>query len=190
MSSGYGGRGHGKDVSSPQGWSPLYLLALSCYQLHVRGGLQGTGLCLFRKISSVHDKPLWTLPFVGHCCPSIMPVLFRKERTRVLSLKSLHFYRNHTFRLLTKSQYSIPFYPSKAQNLQKDIKNNQLARFQASSLSICKLGLIWVSKHKAKFPITYTGTFLRSKRLVATHLKPLELYNTERPCDGKWVTWQ
>lgn len=124
-------------------------------------------------------------------CRALLPqhytsFVFRRERTRVPSLKSLHFSSNHIFQLLTKSQYSTPFYPSKAQALQKERKKkpNQLARFQAPSLSICKRGLIWVSKHKAKVPITHRGTFLRSNRLVITHLRLLELCNTERPVMG------
>lgn len=152
------------------------------------GGLQGTGLCLFRKMEHRPSQASLNAALCGALLPQhYASFVFRRERTRVPPVKSLQFSCNHIFQLLTKSQYSSPFSPSKAQILQKE-KKPQLARFQAPSLSICKLGLIWVSRHNAEVPITHRGTFLRSNRLAITHLKLLELRNTERPCDGKRVT--
>lgn len=74
--------------------------------------------------------------------------VFRGERTKILS----QFSSNHIFQLPIESQYSSPFPPGKPQTLQRAKK--ELARFQAPSLPIGMPGLIWVSKHKAKVPIT------------------------------------
>lgn len=78
--------------------------------------------------------------------------LFRGEQNRILSLRSLQFSSNRIFQLLIESQYSSPFPPGKPQTLQRVKK--EFARFQAPSLPIGMPGLIWVSKHKAKVPIT------------------------------------
>lgn len=159
------------------------------------GGLQGTGLCLFRKMSSIHHKPLWMLPFAGHCSPSITPLLFSEGKG-----PGFHHWNLCIFLAITFFNYWLkvntqPLFTQAKHRLfrrREKKKPNQLARFQAPSLSICKRGLIWVSKHKAKVPITHRGTFLRSNRLVITHLRLLELCNTERPVmgnewhDSKW----
>lgn len=126
------------------------------------------------------------LPFAGHCCPSIMPLLFSEDKGpgfyhwNLCIFLTIVFY-NYWLKVNTQALFTQQSTDSSEGKKQ----TSQLARFQAPSLSICKLGLIWVSKHKAKVLVTHRGTFLRSNRLAITHLKLLELCNTERPVMGK-----
>lgn len=64
----------------PTGMKPLLppcteLLPIICW-----GGCRGLVCVCSGRWSTVHHKPPWTLPFVGHCCPSIMLLSFSEGK--------------------------------------------------------------------------------------------------------------
>lgn len=64
---------------------------------YVWGGGSLGDWSVFRKMSSIHHKPLWTLPFVGHWCPSIMPLLFSEGKGPVFQHWNLCIFLAITF---------------------------------------------------------------------------------------------